>query len=352
MHLFSQRHGQSSHWSWSTLLVGCILGYVLTVSADLEPHWEVKANCAPYKSDLETAYNEHAAMVDSALKAIDAVARPRPGLLKQNDRRAWNRYAEMLAAMFGIKAGREEKDKGIKNGDIDTVRSLYQSMADAANNKPNPAISLLIHSLHCGTSSITYVAPDDIAPGANPDKKTLKELRPGGKEYTYGAFYFQDAKFLEIQEVDKDRTDPAEYFCPQGPLAFTIKAIAVVVFCDAGLTTGVKSVAAAKPQIKMLDPYMKWDQSIANTWVHEMAHMYGPGNLPDQQAVDERGAKLWIDEANNVPKKTYGFQSCVNLAKFFQPLALNTADTYSIFATTMYFDNFNWKLGFADSKFL
>ena len=176
----------------------------------------------------------------------------------------------------------------------------------------------------------------------------------------YGGWFDGSINWFKSLKVDEQRSD---VFCKSNTGAFTIRNFQSITWCPgsfSGFSNGHKylknidSIQQNQKQIKKFDPLKNYE-SLASTWVHEWTHLQS--GTADQPAYDAKSNPI-------AGEKTYGFFSCVNLARkkvtsnagpndpasqSGKSLAIANADSYAYFAMAMYLDKWDWSDGFAQN---
>ncbi|CZT20285.1 uncharacterized protein RCC_06143 [Ramularia collo-cygni] len=316
------------------------------------PYRSDQNGCKDHVADLESSYKEASELIDAAFDAIASLKEARPGILSVSQRRDWNRKAQTMASMFGVKIdkkGGPVAEKESVDG-FQYVEGIFNQMKEGMDDDQpkGAAISGTPYrtprdaGLYCGVDGWRYYGPNDNDP-ARPGQLISDHKNPS---YPDGAWYFYH-NYMLLEGM----TPTKHGLCGPNMYAFAIAHLNLITFCDFAWSSLAKKIDPKEVKhTDILDQQSR--NSLSSVWVHELAHFYGTYKasiedaLTDHEAVDGDG-KVQIGP-DGLSKKTYGVAYVMNLAKKSTRLATHTADAYSMFAVAMYLPKWNWSKGFAD----
>ncbi|KAL8781766.1 MAG: hypothetical protein Q9213_005849 [Squamulea squamosa] len=125
--------------------------------------------------------------------------------------------------------------------------------------------------------------------------------------------------------------------CRGSNFACKLRNVKATTFCDPAF--GYKSLDFTKSQIQPGD-YIGNELTLAHLWIHEWGPLFD--NFRDEFAVDMLGVPT-SEHAN-------GWHRAVNLARWDPARARRAPDLYALFATAVYFDNYGWGNGVAETE--
>ncbi|KAI1780816.1 hypothetical protein F4818DRAFT_436013 [Hypoxylon cercidicola] len=325
--------------------LGRILAVVLTVVTAVEaaadvnkffsrywPNRDTDNGCKAHAKDLDDSYKEASKLIDAAVDAIAYLkTNKKPGALKLKDRWNWDRQAQAMLSMFGIKIS--SKNGGPLDESRDNFEFVEKIFGQMQDGMKHDQLSMRAPpGLYCGVKAWKYYKPDASNP-LDPTKKISDEkLFDGKPRWPRGYWYFNGNRVM-----NPDQTPEKHNFCGDNVYAFTIAQLTIITFCDYIWESNNVVKTLNVDMVKEYDHLMaKERNSLSVTWVHELAHFYGSypnGGLPDQPAVDQNGKQVKDSKGN--PVKTYGTMYVLNLAKADADRASRTADAFALFALAM-----------------
>ncbi|KAK2756946.1 hypothetical protein FQN54_004914 [Arachnomyces sp. PD_36] len=174
--------------------------------------------------------------------------------------------------------------------------------------------------------------------------KQARNIITAVREATDGAYWDPNAKdYVVDPESAKEQQDPCDN-------ATGFAAQNSIVLCPSvfkSFRRNLMDVKNDQSSISQGEALYATYGSVPGIFLHELTHLLNPDLVIDQPGYDNEGNMLPPSEKS---EKSYGFNRCTNLA--FAPegpsLAATNADTYHVFATMMYLDEWDWASGVSE----
>ncbi|KAF2173680.1 hypothetical protein M409DRAFT_15956 [Zasmidium cellare ATCC 36951] len=313
------------------------------------PYRNNNNGCKDHADALSNSYKEAANLIDAAAAAIASVKQnPRPNFFSRKDRWDWDRKAQAMLSMFGVKVSSKGGPLPESRSDFDFVEDAYLQQDEVWHGQRPPGRGGGggggYPGLYCGTDGWKFLKPEDDDP-YSPGKKISDKLTfdKDTMQLPDGVWVF-DFNYLILRGA----TSTDHTMCRDGVYAETLAPRSFITWCNLGFARlGLSIDPKAVKEFDRLDDTPR--KSMSQTWVHELAHFYGSypdgQGLPDRPAVDKDGNPALDKEGR--PVKTYGIPLIFNLAKKDAVQGARTADAYGWFAVAMYLSDWNWSQGFA-----
>ncbi|MCJ1260115.1 hypothetical protein MMC24_007955 [Lignoscripta atroalba] len=273
-----------------------------------------------------------------------------------NDAMQWEKVQKSVKDLFGIKVDGEKhpQDKAIVE-QLDRIRNVFNSIAvPGAPETPVPALAKDKKRLFCGDGHQTYIKPGDPVPGhpeatgAAPDGSWLilgvstGSLADQVPDRLWKAVPPPPGRAARGQKVSDP---PCNKVVPGQQLgARTSKNWNMLLICDETL----ESPATLKELKATIHTDMSLNDKslitvLSKVMLHEFIHLYN--DIGDLRCVkiDRSGRPEMKDD---VPARSdrpcYGYLSSYLLAQYVPRDAPKTADTFVMFAMSIYFKDWVW----------
>ncbi|KAL8817181.1 MAG: hypothetical protein Q9223_003936 [Gallowayella weberi] len=203
-------------------------------------------------------------------------------------------------------------------------------------NYNNPIVARR-YWLFCGDDWVQWKDPTD-----EDELDTQIPKRKVGAVHAGGSFlvkaYTPMTSLVGYLDIRNAPHQPNPMCRQPGVTASTFRRVRATTFCDLAFDPQYKTLQETKIQIQ---PGDRLDRKItlAHLWIHEWGHLLN--QFEDEPAVDSSGHPI-AGDAN-------GWERAVNLARFEVDRARGAPDLYALFATAVFFDNYGWGSGVAET---
>ncbi|KAL8693613.1 MAG: hypothetical protein Q9224_003718 [Gallowayella concinna] len=280
---------------------------------------------------LEDSFREAVEATQQAVHAIENLKKSAPmKLLNKGPRQTWKRQAQLLKALFNIDV---DKSKGLGSGNLDanTVQTNFQNMLDGLNYE-NPNV-IRKYWIFCGDDWVQWKEATDIDQLDTEDPKRSIGTIHGVGLYLIKVHTPVTSLVRYVKILGASQPHP---MCRGNNFAGTLSRMGAIAFCDVSFDSKYKDLSTTKSQIQPGD-HLDDKLTLAHLWIHEWGHLFN--DLRDEVGVDRLG--------NMINEHANGWQRAVNLARWDSNRARTAPDSYALFATTVYFDNYGWGNGVA-----
>ncbi|EEU34516.1 uncharacterized protein NECHADRAFT_88018 [Fusarium vanettenii 77-13-4] len=346
--------------------------------------WKLDVSCAPYYTDIERAYGDVSKMVAKTVKDLEIVLEKRPGKKPIKNQKTWDRIGRAMGPMFGFVPD-PNKVETFQDNYWKDLWYVYDRMNRAFQGDQTLKVGY-------GSRQPTILCSDDrwewkdidaedpLLPGTGKKLKDRPESTSQGVQWA-GAYYWDGRLWWR----SGPRNIPSA--CTPDTMGYTKTNLDMIQLCDEILKDGkaMKGSAVLASGSLIGQKLDQWSHTLPNILFHEFSHWFGADgrglatnrHILDQNAVDKDGRWLYRDASGTYSSHkhllskaerdnqgltrvtTYKFNNILNLATNFNSKkaaqragpdkCLFNADSYNVFGTMMYLDDYDWSTGKAES---